>query len=618
MSAERLKHLAMAVLYDPSNGLARGLMGLVAYQGKWERPEEVSRQVQDDPQRKSLMQEYLHRRARTSGRADDQWKLALWCEQNGLKDQAIAQYHAVLRRDPTREAAWKRLGFKKVGGRWVTEVQVAAEKAEAKAQKQADRHWKPLLTRWRGWLRGKDKARKQEAETALAGVIDPRAVPEIWSVLVAGGDDAIQSEAAEVLAQIDTPGGSRALAMLAVRGRSAGARRAAAEILRRRDPRDFLGLLVGMIRDTLKYKVRPSKQPNSVGELVIETPRYNVERDYRLDWDNYIELSQMPPRLFAPSVPFDPFGARNLIFASGALGMGTGIGGSLAFHPGNAQANLPPQLAAVAGGQTPINNVMMSAATQAAREDILIAERMMASREAIGFGQQQLQNDVRAVEAYNADVQTINDRVLPILTDLTGRDLGPSGEAWRAWWTDQRGYAYSTQDPRTKPTYTEIIRNPYGITHSCFGAGSMVHTLNGPQAIESIQVGDEVLSQDTRNGKLAYTPVLIAFHNKPAATLRITFGDEPIVVTGIHRFWKVGLGWIMARELKPGDTIRVLGGTARVASVEAAPVQPVFNLEVAQGQSFFVGKLGVLVHDNSLVEPVTHPFDTASLPAVSH
>ncbi len=62
--AERMKHLAMAVLYDPSNGLARGLMGLVAYQGKWERPDEVSREAQDDPKRKALLQEYLQRRAK--------------------------------------------------------------------------------------------------------------------------------------------------------------------------------------------------------------------------------------------------------------------------------------------------------------------------------------------------------------------------------------------------------------------------------------------------------------------------------------------------------------------------------------------------------------------------
>ncbi len=63
MSAERMKHLAMAVLYDPSNGLARGLMGLVAYQGKWERPDVVGREIQDDPAYHDLIREYLERRA---------------------------------------------------------------------------------------------------------------------------------------------------------------------------------------------------------------------------------------------------------------------------------------------------------------------------------------------------------------------------------------------------------------------------------------------------------------------------------------------------------------------------------------------------------------------------
>ena len=41
MTAERMKHLALAVLNDPSNPLARGLLGLVGYRGKWGSPEEV-------------------------------------------------------------------------------------------------------------------------------------------------------------------------------------------------------------------------------------------------------------------------------------------------------------------------------------------------------------------------------------------------------------------------------------------------------------------------------------------------------------------------------------------------------------------------------------------------
>ena len=36
----------------------------------------------------------------------------------------MAHLTAVIRLDPGREAAWKRLGCKKVGGRWVTEAQL--------------------------------------------------------------------------------------------------------------------------------------------------------------------------------------------------------------------------------------------------------------------------------------------------------------------------------------------------------------------------------------------------------------------------------------------------------------------------------------------------------------
>ena len=67
----------------------------------------------------------------------------------------------------------------------------------------------------------------------------------------------------------------------------------------------------------------------------------------------------------------------------------------------------------------------------------------------------------------------------------------------------------------------------------------------------------------------------------------------------------------MARDLKPGDVVRGLGGVATVKSVEPAGVEPVYNLKVMQAESFFVGESGLLVHDNSEVQPVTRPFDAA-------
>ena len=64
LTAERLKHLSLAVLYDPTNTLARGLLGLVAYRGKWTPPDQVTQAVQSDVQRKPRIREYLERRAK--------------------------------------------------------------------------------------------------------------------------------------------------------------------------------------------------------------------------------------------------------------------------------------------------------------------------------------------------------------------------------------------------------------------------------------------------------------------------------------------------------------------------------------------------------------------------
>ncbi len=49
LTAERLKHLSLAVLCEPTNALARGLMGLVDYRGRWVPPDKAAEQIQDDP-----------------------------------------------------------------------------------------------------------------------------------------------------------------------------------------------------------------------------------------------------------------------------------------------------------------------------------------------------------------------------------------------------------------------------------------------------------------------------------------------------------------------------------------------------------------------------------------
>ena len=124
--------------------------------------------------------------------------------------------------------------------------------------------------------------------------------------------------------------------------------------------------------------------------------------------------------------------------------------------------------------------------------------------------------------------------------------------------------------------------------------------MGGSQPIETLRVGDMILTQSLKTGALDYQPVLLVHHNPPSPTFLIKVGGETIVSSPFHRFWKAGQGWVMARDLEAGDTLRLLDGLAAVASVESGPVQPVFNLDIAGDHDFFAGAGGALVHDNTL------------------
>ena len=208
--------------------------------------------------------------------------------------------------------------------------------------------------------------------------------------------------------------------------------------------------------------------------------------------------------------------------------------------------------------------------------------------------------------------------MLPVLKTLTGQELGPEPEGWQKWWTDQLGYVYQASQPETKPTITDIVSEPDVVVNipmirpahsACFSAGTLVRTIDGPRTIESIQVGDRVLSQNTSTGVLGFQPVVAVHKNEPSSTIRIATDGETIVATGIHRFWKAGKGWVMARDLKAGDQIRMVGGILPIESIETDQVQPVYNLDVAENRDFFVGNKGLLVHDFSFVQSVATPFD---------
>jgi hypothetical protein len=262
-----------------------------------------------------------------------------------------------------------------------------------------------------------------------------------------------------------------------------------------------------------------------------------------------------------------------------------------------------------------------------ARVAVPIGKMVHEIRKTAVVAKQQLARDVETIKQYNAQVEQANEPIVRVLAHFNNKPIRGYRDDWQKWWNDTEGYSYNPPRPQPKPTVLENVAIAYqpqpvdGYAYdpqagyyprprtSCFGAGTLVRTKLGSRPIETLEVGDQVLAQEPGSGALSFQPVVAIFHNRPTPGLRITLGRESIVATAIHRFWRAGQGWAMARELKPGDVLRTCEGLARVDSIEPVSAQPVFNLEVAQCSSFFVGKAGVLVHDNSLVEPPRNPFD---------
>jgi hypothetical protein len=651
LTSERLKHLALAVLANPAHTAARGLLGLVPYKGQWKTTDAIKANIHEDAALNAAMAEYARRRAHLANSADAHWRLALWCDKNGLNPEAKAHFAIVVQLDPSREGAWKRLGYKKVKNRWVTEAQLAAERANAEAQKAADKHWKPLLAKWRAWLTDKDPKRRAQAKEGLANMTDPRAVPAIWATFAGAGPSG-QVTTLSLLGQIDSPGATRALAILAVLSDSPELRGKATEILQRRDPRDFVGELIGLMHDPIKYEVKPVSGPGSGGALFVNGQEFNVQRLY--------DPPAMPN---IPIFPGEPVGqdASGLPVVSRFLGISTVERSeftdvTLRQYLGQAAADPATQHLIEAARKNPGSNVQfLGQGRPLWREEwnrvgittttttpvqstvtIPIGQIVMEYQAAARMAQEQLAADLRAIESLNQQLRESNERVRQVLIATLGLSPGERQEDWKVLWADYLGYSYTPPPEQAKPTYVEAVPLVYSpqpvpistethgagqatvssvassIGHSCFQAGTLVHALTGDLPIESIRAGDQVLSQDGETGKLDFHPVVAVYHNKPNQLLRISLGDDVVGATPIHRFWKVGKGWTMARELKPGDSIRALGGIARVGSIEKGPVEPVYNLKVADGSSFFVGRRKVLVHDNSLVEPVLKPFDATS------
>jgi hypothetical protein len=375
-----------------------------------------------DEARTAALAAYNGLREKTPETAAAQWKLAAWCEQNGLKAEAYAHYAAVVKLDPRREAAWRKLGFTKYDGRWLTDAQVVEEQE----QKKADRVWAPRLKKWHRDVHGAGK-RAADAQSALDEVSDSKAVAPIYREF-GGGGQVDQLIAVQMLGHVDSAVASKTLAVLSVYGRTPEVRRRAIETLRGRPDNEYLDVLIGLMVDPVKYEVRPVGGPGTPGVLTVEGERFNVRRLY---------AAPAPPNVVPKPgdvITYDELGMPVITRPLAVLGF----------------QRLDRS------GQLLLKRE--SAAQFSATQNMIEAQRGAA------VAQSQLQNDVAAIESVNGEINRFNELVIAAAKDATGKDRGRTPQAWRDALAAENKYDKTPARNPDRPTLDLLIPLGYNPT----------------------------------------------------------------------------------------------------------------------------------------------------------
>ncbi|MFO0888967.1 MAG: hypothetical protein U0790_07440 [Isosphaeraceae bacterium] len=373
--------------------------------------------------------EYNAQREKVGNSPAAHWRLALWCEKNGLRAEALTHFGEVARLDPRRDAVWRKLGFKKFNGRWTTDEMVAEEKE----QKAADRIWGPKLKKLHKDLHGANGPDRQaSAQAELDAIKDFRAVPPLYREFGRGKLD--QAILIQVLDQIEKPQATKLLAFLAVYGASPEVRKQATLSLRTRPSDDYLDLLVGLMADPINYEVRHVGGPGSPGVLFVEGERFNSARFYAPPAAP--DVAPMPGDI----VTLDQHGAPLILRPNGVML----TGGEITDTAGSkASAGLK--------GMTP-SLLQFSAISPGRLQQE--AQRGAVSAEA------QLRADEQAIRDVNAARRRFNDLVMAVARDASGSNHGDTPRDWRD------GLARANkQSPRTQPsrkaTVAEVVPLAY-------------------------------------------------------------------------------------------------------------------------------------------------------------
>lgn len=140
---------------------------------------------------------------------------------------------------------------------------------------------------------------------------------------------------------------------------------------------------------------------------------------------------------------------------------------------------------------------------------------------------------------------------------------------------------------------------------ACFVAGTLIETIDGLRAIETIEQGDLVWSRHEDTLEYGYRPVVDTFSFDDKEIYEVIVRDnhgklETYQTTEDHPFWVVDTGWLPASLLQTGMTLVNRDNQAVLTVISQTKLNrtdTVYNFEVAEFHTYHIGEFGTWVHN---------------------
>ena len=601
------------LLQSATNGqLAQWYAGKILVGGQWLTLEQATQQATANGQ----LTAYRELRAKSTNGLADHERLARWCKKRALVDLAKVHWLQVLRFDRDHRAALNEMGLTWYQGRLLTHEEASQFKQREREWIKQKKTWQAKIKRLRRDLEKGLVKEEVAARRELREINDPAAVPALLEEFTEPAKDeeitiARQSELMEVLGGIDSPVAIETLAQFAVESDSKPIRYIAIDQLKSKPLEAYVpALLAG-----LAMPVEASVSINESGSRVVSSYSYSQEKpggkeytEKRHSYQTVPGARYRPVRLYrrgkyvAPrtvpgstrKVPINPGHGRGLVSRRVRGNCGNGYTDFTVLRREYGSEFLKE--VKTPGRQLP-GGYAAKFAGYGHAEDPGFAARQRTARGKLREEALQAQH---ALEKHNRATLIQNERIAAVLTEVTGETLSAFPKSWWNWWSV---YLDGHPDVATVGTRRQLNQALLNKQQRGLARGTWVWTRQGQRAVETVQPGDYVLSQDPRTGELAHKVVMAVASPRQMTVSKVELNNTELHCAAGHVVWVTGAGWQRVSKLLPGQSLHGATTEARIEHVDTAFSINSYDLVVDGFHTFFVGKQGLLVHDATPIAP---------------